>query len=227
MFLILYSYSITGCWKSMFQGVYVWRGSPMNIDDCPYLLVSYRISCHFAVCIYSVGVRGPPPNGWCPYLSLACAGFPGQGRVRLWECMCALAEGWDDGTGTFDWCVIVQPDSARLNWWGHGLREEVLFVLFTFSCPSVWRLAILSFSYSFFLTFFLSVDHLHFPPLIRCFLCPASRDSACRIFFFFFLTWIIFCSRMLITAIHQKCPLSRNFFDKVLSSQSLLLWFRP
>jgi len=73
----------------------------MNIN-CPYLPVSYRISVvSLYVYIYTY-IRGCPPNGWCPYLSLACAGFPGQGRVRLWECMCALAEGWDDGIGTFD-----------------------------------------------------------------------------------------------------------------------------
>lgn len=141
----------------------------MNIN-CPYLPVSYKISV-VSLYVY-VCIRGYPLNGWCPYLFLACAGFPSQGRVRLWECMCVLAEGWDDGTGTFDWWVIVQPDSARLNWWGHGLREEVLFVLFTFSCPSVWRLAILFLfiaPFYFFPSFFLSADHLLFPPSFTVF----------------------------------------------------------
>lgn len=158
-----------------------------NVPEC-YLCegaLQWTLTAH--ICLYPTGslwfrcmyiyvcVRGCPPNGWCPYLSLACAGFPGQGRVRLWVCMCALAEGWDDGTGTFDWWVIVQPDSARLNWWGHGLREEVLFVLFTFSCPSVWRLAILFlfialfyFFLSFFqLTIFFSLPHSLFS--LSCF----------------------------------------------------------
>lgn len=167
----------------MCQSPYVWRRtSTAHICLHPTGFLSFR-RMYIHVCVWCPGISTKP---LLPIFVFCMCRVSRSGKGHaLGMYVCVLAEGWDDGTGTFDWWVIVQPDSARLNWWGHGPREEVLFVLLAFPCPSLWRLAIfvLFITYSY-LPLSFSIDHLLFPPPLHCFLCPASQDSSCRFFFF-------------------------------------------